>query len=218
MWSFRCAALCLAAPSCLTPCSPVDYSLPGSSVQGIDSPGKNDGVGCHFLLQGIFLTQGRNLCPALSGGFSTAESLGSPLLSYLSYLDGDYSCHHHQSRKPNIRPTKAGFSSAFLTIVSSKPWGRCAIVVLHDQLFFICCVISAWKSIGCICLSCFYSQLDIMSIRPLVFWRISHQIYLQICIWTWTTGEWGGFVKGEKHLQLLKISYWVESIVIYCSQ
>ena len=25
-------------------------------------PGKNTGVGCHFLLQGIFLTQGSNLC------------------------------------------------------------------------------------------------------------------------------------------------------------
>ena len=25
-------------------------------------PGKNTGVGCHFLLQGIFLTQGLNLC------------------------------------------------------------------------------------------------------------------------------------------------------------
>ena len=27
-----------------------------------DSPGKNTGVGCHFLLQGIFLTQGSNQC------------------------------------------------------------------------------------------------------------------------------------------------------------
>ena len=26
----------------------------------MDSPGKNIGVGCHFLLQGIFLTQGSN--------------------------------------------------------------------------------------------------------------------------------------------------------------
>ena len=26
-----------------------------------DSPGKNTGVGCHFLLQGIFLNQGSNL-------------------------------------------------------------------------------------------------------------------------------------------------------------
>ena len=27
-----------------------------------DSPGKDTGVGCHFLLQGIFPTQGSNLC------------------------------------------------------------------------------------------------------------------------------------------------------------
>ena len=27
-----------------------------------DSPGKNTGVGCHFLLQGVFLTQGLTLC------------------------------------------------------------------------------------------------------------------------------------------------------------
>ena len=27
-----------------------------------DTPGKNTGVGCHFLRQGIFLTQGLNLC------------------------------------------------------------------------------------------------------------------------------------------------------------
>ena len=33
--------------------------LPGSSVHG-DSPGKNTGVGCHALLQGIFPTQGSN--------------------------------------------------------------------------------------------------------------------------------------------------------------
>jgi len=37
----------------------MDYSPPVSSVHG-DSPGKNNGVGCHTLLQGIFLTQGSN--------------------------------------------------------------------------------------------------------------------------------------------------------------
>ena len=35
------------------------YSMPGSSVHG-DSPGKNTGVDCHALLQGIFPTQGLN--------------------------------------------------------------------------------------------------------------------------------------------------------------
>ena len=43
--------------SCLTLCDPMVCSLTGSSVHG-DSPGKNSGVGCHALLQGIFSTQG----------------------------------------------------------------------------------------------------------------------------------------------------------------
>ena len=38
----------------------MDYSLPGFSVHGI-FPSKNTGVGCCFLLQGVFLTQGSNL-------------------------------------------------------------------------------------------------------------------------------------------------------------
>ena len=51
--------LCLVAQSCPTLCDPMDCSPPGSSVHG-HSPGKNTGVGCHALLQGIFPTQGRN--------------------------------------------------------------------------------------------------------------------------------------------------------------
>ena len=43
------------AQSCPNLCNPVDYSPPGSSVHGI-LQGKNTGVGCHSLLQGIFLT------------------------------------------------------------------------------------------------------------------------------------------------------------------
>ena len=37
----------------------MDCHLPSSSVQW-NSLGKNTGVGCHFLLQGIFMTQGSN--------------------------------------------------------------------------------------------------------------------------------------------------------------
>ena len=40
-------------------CDPMDCRPLGSSVHG-DSQGKNTGVGCHALLQGIFLTQGLN--------------------------------------------------------------------------------------------------------------------------------------------------------------
>ena len=40
-------------------CDPMDCSPPGASVLG-DSPGKNTGVDCHALFQGIFPTQGSN--------------------------------------------------------------------------------------------------------------------------------------------------------------
>ena len=40
-------------------CNPMDCSPPVSAVH-VDSPGKNIGVGCHSLLQGIFPTQGSN--------------------------------------------------------------------------------------------------------------------------------------------------------------
>ena len=51
--------LCSVAQPCLTLYDPMDCCPSGSSVHG-DSPGKNTGVGCQSLLQGIFLTQGSN--------------------------------------------------------------------------------------------------------------------------------------------------------------
>ena len=61
----------LVIQSCLTLCDPMDYSPPGSFCPW-DSSGKNTGVGCHSLLQGIFPTPGLNLsfphCRHLSQG------------------------------------------------------------------------------------------------------------------------------------------------------
>ena len=57
--------LCLVTQLYWTLCDPMDYSLPGFSVHR-DSPGKNTGVGCHALLQGITLTRGLNLCLLMS--------------------------------------------------------------------------------------------------------------------------------------------------------
>ena len=52
-----CVCICvLVAYSCPILCDPMDCSPPGSSVHGY-SPGKNTGVGCCCLLQGIFQTQ-----------------------------------------------------------------------------------------------------------------------------------------------------------------
>jgi len=48
--------------SCPILCDPMDCSLPGSEepLSPWNFPGKSTGVGCHFLLQGIFPTQGSN--------------------------------------------------------------------------------------------------------------------------------------------------------------
>ena len=53
-----CVCARLATQSCSTLCDRMEWG-PGSSVRG-DSPGKNTEVGCHFLLQRIFPTQGLN--------------------------------------------------------------------------------------------------------------------------------------------------------------
>ena len=44
---------------CPTLCDPMDCSPPGYSAHG-DSSSENTGVGCHALLQGIFLTEASN--------------------------------------------------------------------------------------------------------------------------------------------------------------
>ena len=49
-----CSVLRLVAQSCLTLCDSLDCGL----LCPWDSPGKNTGVGCHALLQGIFPTLG----------------------------------------------------------------------------------------------------------------------------------------------------------------
>ena len=50
----------LVAQLCLTLCNPMNYMQPTRLLSQWNSPGKNIAVGCHFLLQGIFLTQEQN--------------------------------------------------------------------------------------------------------------------------------------------------------------
>ena len=69
--------LCLVTQLCPTPCNLVNYSPPGSSVHGV-SPGKNTGVSCHALLQGIFPTQGSNPGLPHCKQIFTAEPPGKP--------------------------------------------------------------------------------------------------------------------------------------------
>ena len=67
-----------------TLCDPMDCSPLASSVHG-DSPGKNTGVGCHDLLQGVFLEVDPEIepmslmSPALTGGFFTTSATSEAL-------------------------------------------------------------------------------------------------------------------------------------------
>ena len=63
---------CSVAQLCPILCNPMDCSP-------WYFPGKNTGVGCHFILRGIFLTQGLNpRLLALAGGFFITEPPGKP--------------------------------------------------------------------------------------------------------------------------------------------
>ena len=65
-------------------CDPIGCSPPGSSVHGI-LRGKNTGVGCHFLLQGIFPTTDWIGVSHIAGRFFTIWATGKPR-SYVSQL------------------------------------------------------------------------------------------------------------------------------------
>ena len=108
---------CLRAKSlqsCLTLCNPMDHcSPPGSFVHG-DSPGKNTGVSCHALLQGIFPTQGSSKntgvsCHALLQGIFPTQG-SSPHLLHLPALAGGFFTHWHHLGRPSIIISSVQFS------------------------------------------------------------------------------------------------------------
>ena len=83
------SSLCLHACSIsqlyLTLCDPMDCSHQAPLSMGF--PDKNTGVGCHFLLQGIFPTQGFNPCPLPCQADSLPLThLGSPYSLYMNSL------------------------------------------------------------------------------------------------------------------------------------
>ena len=72
----------LVARSCLT-LSVTPWTGACQLLCPWDFPGKNTGVGCHFLLQGIFPTKGSNsslVSPVLAARFFTAVPPGKPHL------------------------------------------------------------------------------------------------------------------------------------------
>ena len=90
------------AQSCPTLSDSLDCCPQGSSVHGI-FPGKNTGVGCHSLLQGIFPNQG------LNPGFLHCRQI----LYHLSHIACEYS---HSAVLMDASPKNVRFSAQTLHV------------------------------------------------------------------------------------------------------
>ena len=100
----------LVAQSFLTLCDPMDLMEPPARLLcPWDSPGKNTGVGCHFLLQGIFLTQWSN----------------QGLLHCVKIL-------YHLSHQANLKC----YSSSFKSLVNFLKWSISQQLQLRINAFF----------------------------------------------------------------------------------
>ena len=86
---FAAAAAAKSLQSCPTLCDPIDSSPSGSCLW--DSPGKNTGVGCHFLLQCMKAKSESEVtqsCPTvatpLTAAYQAPPSMGFPRQEYWS--------------------------------------------------------------------------------------------------------------------------------------
>ena len=74
IWKNVCMCLSVCAQSCLSLCDPTNNNSPLGSW---NSPGNNTGVGCNFLLQGLFLQENWKHVTMTNaqGGLETAQRL-----------------------------------------------------------------------------------------------------------------------------------------------
>ena len=129
----------LVAQSCLTLCDPMDCSPPCSSVHG-DSSGKNIGVDCHTLLQGIFPTQNLTQVSCIAGRFFTIWA-----------TRGDY--QHTSIRKEPGYTTLRLWIPAFIYDIESSYFSRKFIHLVFQkalyfgsQSFHISLILRIWKN------------------------------------------------------------------------
>ena len=107
------SVLCLVSQSCSTLCDPWIVACQAPLSMEI-SPGKNTGVGCHALLQGIFPTEGLN--PGLLHCRQILYYLshqGSPALP--STIINETSMYFKENYKPRKRK-KIAISNGYLSL------------------------------------------------------------------------------------------------------
>ena len=94
----------------------------------MDSPGKNTGVGCHFLLQGMFLTQGLNSCLLLwQAGSLPTELPGKPEQG----LSPHQMDHQHPHEADRQAESKAGAQNV------RRRWDSYPAPAFHSRCAFV---------------------------------------------------------------------------------
>ena len=104
-------------------------------------PGKNTGLGCHFLLQGIFLTQGPNPCPLC------LLHLQADSLPREAHTPGH---HQHLCRSISENNTNK-ISIIFLSKHHIWPWGLLAAILPFISLLQYFCYLEE-------SFSCYYGE------------------------------------------------------------
>ena len=116
---------CLVAELCSTLLHPCGLS-PTRLLCPWDFPGKNTGVGCHFLLQGIFPTQGLNLrLLHWHAGALLLSSQGS----LWELLETNKSQGNLKTSGPQTAGGQPWTEARTLFAWSGKHWGLCTCVV-----------------------------------------------------------------------------------------
>ena len=143
------AVVALSVSSVWLFCDPTDCSLPGSSVRGF--PGKKTGVGCHRLLQEIFLTQGANLhllhwqassLPLSRQGGPSAYSCASDAQSCLTTLCSTMDCNLTGSSVHGI------LLARMLEWGAGSSWRRSSWPRDQTRLFYVSCIGSGFFTTG----------------------------------------------------------------------
>ena len=125
----NCGVLCLVIQSCPALCKPMDCSPPGSSVYG-DSPGKNTGVSCQALLQGIFKVRDRTQVICIVGRFFTAWATREALVPSESILK--VSTPNYKKLQTWLRTTpRTGKVTFFLIYLLKQSQGPLIFTVLE---------------------------------------------------------------------------------------
>ena len=115
------SCLCLVTQSCLSLCDPFGLK-PTRVFCPWDFSGKNTGVGCHFLLWGIFSTQGSN--PRLQGLLHCRW-----ILYVMSHLSGGLGWQGREGRRASLRVIPSGGREqepGSYSLVPIIPWLRAA--------------------------------------------------------------------------------------------